>query len=171
MQDKGRSIALGGFLILIGIWLLARAVGVGIPGWDVLWPLVLIGGALVSLYRALAADPREPDGIWFGVAGTLSGGLLLYITAGQGVWPDMARLWPWFPLAAGLGWLAAWLVRPREVAHIVLGGLALTGAALGYLYTRGQLSPSIGPLLRDWWPLILVVIGVAYMVQYLVQRR
>jgi hypothetical protein len=171
MQDKGRSVVMGGFLILIGIWLLARALGVGVPGWDTLWPVILIGGALVSLYRALASDPREPDGVWFGVAGALAGGLFLYITAGQGEWGDMVNLWPWFPMAAGLGWLAAWLVRPREVAHLVLGGLALVGAGVGYLYTIGRLAPSVGPLLRDWWPLILVVIGLAYIIQYLVQRR
>ncbi len=171
MQEKGRSVALGGFLILIGVWLLLRALGVGLPGWNVVWPAILIGGALVSLYRALASDPHEPDGVWFGVAGALVGGLFLYITAGRGEWADMAMLWPWFPMAASLGWLAAWLVRPKEIASLVLGCLALVAAGLGYLSTLGQLDPCVGPWLARWWPLALIIIGDAYLAQYLLQRR
>lgn len=171
MVHKDRSIALGGGLILIGVWLLVRALGIEVPGWDQLWPLILIGGALVSLYRALASDPRDTEGVWFGVAGTIVGSLFLYITAGQGEWADMANLWPWLPLAAGLGWLAAWLVRPREVADLIMGVLAMAGAALGYLYTLGRLAPDVGRVLLGWWPLALIAVGLGYIVQYVVQRR
>lgn len=171
MGDKGRSIVLGGGLILIGVWLLARALGADIPGWDRLWPLILIGVALGSLYSALASDPRDTGGVWFGVAGAVAGGLFLYITMGQGEWADMATLWPIFPLAAGLGWLAAWLARPREVADLVMGACAMAAAGISYLYTQGRLAPEVGPLLLEWWPLILILLGLGYIVQYALQRR
>jgi hypothetical protein len=170
MQDKGRSIALGGLLILVGAWLLVRALGVNIPGLATLWPVLLIGGALVSLFGALRSAPRDPEGVWFGVAGTLVGGLFLYITAGAGQWGDLRVLWPWFPFAAGLAWLASWLVDTREVADLVWGLLALAGAGIGYLYVQDRLPPDIWRLVANWWPLILVLLGLVYILQYLIQR-
>lgn len=170
MQDKGRSIIIGGVLILVGVWLLARALGAEIPGLATLWPVLLIAGAFASLVGALRSDPRDDEGVWFGVFGTLIGGLFLYITAGAGEWGDMRVLWPWFAFAAGLAWLASWLVNPREVADLVLGLLALAGAGIGYLYVQDRLPADVWQLLAEWWPLILVLVGLVYIVQYLLQR-
>ncbi len=171
MKERGRSIVFGAFLILIGLWLLARAVGLDVPGIDTGWPIIIILGAVLSLFSALSQRPADPGGIWFGIAGLIVGAFFLHITVGEGTWADMSVLWPVFPLAAGLGWLGAWLAQTSEISDLVAGLVALGVGALGFLYTLGYLDPAIARRLVDWWPLVLILIGLAYIVQYLVQRR
>ncbi len=53
---------------------------------------------------------------------------------------------------------------------------SLTGAyiliALGtyFLLRKQGWLPDIGPLLSEWWPVVLIVIGVAMIVQRLARR-
>ncbi len=162
---------IGGLLLLVGFWLLLRALGVDIPGIGAIWPALLIVGALVWLVSGLRSDPRDAESVWFGVFGILIGGLFMYITVGAAQWGDLRVLWPWFPFAAGLAWLASWLVNPRELADLVLGLLALAGAGIGYLYVEDRLPADVWQILTDWWPLILVLIGVVYILQALLQRQ
>jgi hypothetical protein len=171
MRDKQNSLVLGGGLILVGLYLLARSLGVSLPGWNAVWPLLLLAGGLSSLVQALRQDPRDSGGVWFGVTAILSSAIVLYITVGQGEWSEMRTLWPLFPAAAAVGWLAAWLVSPREVSSLVMAVMAGAGAVLGYAFTSGRLNADSGRQLASWWPLILVVLGLGYIVQYLVQKR
>ncbi|MFO7698530.1 MAG: hypothetical protein R6X16_15450 [Anaerolineae bacterium] len=171
MRDRRSGLVLGGGLILIGLYLLARTMGVPLPGWNAAWPLLLLAGGLSSLVQALGQDPRDSGGVWFGITAILSSAIFLYITLGRGEWSDMRTLWPLFPAAAAVGWLAAWLVNPREVSSLVMAAIAGAGAVLGYAFSSGRLSADFGRQLASWWPLILVVLGLGYIVQYLVQKR
>lgn len=171
MQEKRNSLVLGGGLILVGLYLLARSLGVALPGWNAVWPLALLVAGISSLVQALGQDPRDSGGVWFGVTAMLCSSVFLYITMGRGDWSDMTSLWPAFPAAAALGWLCAWLVRPREVSSLVMAGIAGAGAVLGYAFTVGRLNAESGRQLASWWPLVLVALGVGYIVQYLLQKR
>lgn len=170
MRDKQNSLVLGGGLILVGLYLLARTLGVPLPGWNAVWPLLLLAGGISSLVQALGQDPRDSGGVWFGVTAILCSAVFMYITAGKGEWSDMRSLWPVFPAAAALGWLCAWLVRPREISSLVMAAIAGIGAALGYAFTVGRLNADSARQLASWWPVILVALGLGYIVQYLVQK-
>jgi len=151
--------------------LLLRALGTPLPGWDILWPALLIAGALASLIQGLSSQPRDTGAVWFGVAGTLAGCLFLYITAGRGRWEDMRELWPVLPAAASLGWLAAWITDRREISSLTMAVIAGAGALVGYWYSLGRVAESFGRQLASWWPLLLIVLGLAYIAQFLVQKR
>ena len=171
MRDKQGSLVLGGGLILVGAYLLARAVGVPLPGWGTLWPLLLAGAGISSLVQSLNQNPRDSGGVWFGVTALLSAAVFLYVTLGSGEWPDMVTLWPVFPAAAGMGWLAAWIVRKDEIASLVMALVAGTAAVLGYAYVTGRLGADVGRQILNLWPVILVVLGLGYIVQSLVQKH
>ena len=111
--------------------------------------------------QALGQDPRDSGGVWFGVTAMLCSAVFLYITVGRGEWSDMRSLWPLFPAAAALGWLCAWLVRPREISSLVMAAIAGVGAASGLCLHGGRLSAESGRQLASWWPLILVALGWA----------
>jgi hypothetical protein len=170
MKQK-QSIIVGVLLIVFGIWALLSALDVRWARMDQIWPLVLMAGGAVALYGALAEQPRKPDGVWFGVAALLSGGLLLYITVGPGQWRDLARLWPAFPLIGGVAWVIAWLVDLREVSNLVTGIIASVIGGLGFAYTYGLLDAERGQSIARYWPLVLVLIGLGLIAQFLVQRR
>ena len=171
MQDKHGSLVLGGGLILVGAYLLARAVGVSLPGWGALWPLLLAGAAISSLVQSLNQDPRDSGGVWFGVTALLAAAVFLYITIGPGEWSDMVTLWPAFPAAAAVGWLAAWIARREEISSLVMALVAGAVAVLGYAYVSGSLGADLGRQILNLWPVILVVLGLGYIVQSLIQRH
>jgi hypothetical protein len=171
MREKHGSLFIGGALILFGLYMLAGALGIDLPGWDEIWPVPLLLAGLSSLIQALRQDPRDSGGVWFGVTAILCGAFFLYITLGRGTWSEMRTLWPAFPAAAALGWLAAWLVRPREVASLVLAAAAGAAAVIGYGVSSGRLSKDLGLQIAEWWPLILILLGLGYVVQYLTQKH
>jgi hypothetical protein len=171
MREKHGSLFLGGALILFGLYLLAGALGIDLPGWGEIWPVLVIAAGLTSLVQAFRQDPRDSGGVWFGVTAMLCGALFLYITIGRGAWSDLRTLWPAFPAAAALGWLAAWLVRPREIASLVLAAAAGAVVVIGFGVTSGRLSKDLGLQIAQWWPLFLILLGLGYVVQYLAEKH
>ncbi len=171
MAQRRGTMVVGGILILAGIWALLSTLGVPWASMDQLWPAVLALVGVASIVSALSASPRKSDGVWFGVTAVLSGGVMLYITAGPGEWGDMSWLWPAFPIAGGVGWLAAWLVDVRELSTLVTGLIALVVGGLGFAYTYGLLGAQRASDLARLWPIILVVLGIGLILQYVVRRR
>lgn len=170
MKQK-QSIVVGLLLILFGIWALLSALDVTWARMDQIWPVVVMAGGVVVLYGALAERPRKPDGVWFGVAALLSGGLFLWITIGAGEWGDLAWAWPAFPLIGGLAWVISWLVDLRQVSTLVTGIIAIAVGGLGFAYTYGLLDAERGQSIVRFWPLILVLIGLGLILQFLVRRE
>lgn len=170
MKQK-QSIVVGLFLIACGIWALLSALEVSWARLDQVWPVVVMAGGAVALYGALAQRPRKPDGVWFGAAALLSGGLFLWITIGPGEWADLAWAWPAFPLIGGLAWVISWLVDLREVSNLVMGIIAIAIGGLGFAYTYGLLDAERGRSIVRFWPLILVLIGAGLIAQYFVRRE
>ena len=115
MRAKSKSAFLGIVLIVVGALLLLRHLGVACLHMDNLWPFAIIALGIYSLYSAVADEPRQPDGAWFGVVAILTGGLFSTITLGSGEWGDMRVLWPIFPGIAGLGWLVAYALDLRKL--------------------------------------------------------
>ncbi|MBM3188063.1 MAG: hypothetical protein FJZ90_04995 [Chloroflexi bacterium] len=169
-MEKHRSVGLGVALILVGAVALLSALGVNWLSMDRLWPVLLILAGIWSLIGGLGI-PRKPDSVWFGVTAVLCGGLFLYITVGPAEWGDLARNWPLFPLTAAAGWLAAWALDLRQASNLVAGVVALVVSGIGFMYTYGALGADTGVHIASLWPLILIVLGVGWIVQYLVQRR
>jgi len=105
---NGRLV-LGGFLMLLGVVMLADqlgVVGVG-PFWEY-WPVLLIGFGAVRLIV-----PDEPDGRWGGAWLLLVG---LYCGASAWHWfgLDWGTSWPLMVIAAGLMIVARALVGRGE---------------------------------------------------------
>ena len=171
MSDKGKTAAFGLVLIVIGAMLLLGALGVQLPSMQTLWPLIVIAFSLFVLYSAVRDKPIKPDSVWFGTMGTLVGFLFAYITLGPGAWGDLRTLWPLFPLIAGVAWLVAYASDPRQIAHLVAALIAGAVGVVALLINTGWLEPYIGRQLLEYWPLILVALGLGMIVQYLVQRR
>lgn len=83
--------------------------------------------------------------------------------------PGLAQIWPILPSAAGLALLVDYLrgdrQRPEEVfwgTVLVLGGIFLL------LFTLGRSNYT---MLGAWWPVLIVVAGIAFLAFWLAQGR
>ncbi len=166
-----KAVIPGLLLILLGIWILLSTLGVEWASMERLWPVILIVGGVASFVSGLRSERRESGALWFGIVGTLSGVVFLYITVGPADWEDMAQLWPIFPVIAGLGWLVEWVFTPHAIATLALGLAALVVGGVGFAFTYGSLDPELARQLASLWPLLLVLVGLGLVVQYLVQRK
>ena len=176
------TIIPGLILILVGVWFLASNLGVklNLPSMDTMWPIfpLVVGLLFLSGY---ALNRRDPGMLFIGLAATLIGAffflftlrLPLPITGLQdGVrWDDMERLWPAFVVIGGLSFIALFLAeRSRSWAVFSLGALGVIVGCVAFLFTLRVLSGDIGQRLVQLWPLLLVVVGLAALLQGLLSR-
>jgi len=162
----------GALLILIGVWSLLVALGVQWASMERLWPLVLVGGGIASLVSGLRAEPREAGSVWFGVTAILSGGLFLYVTVPDPArWALLGERWPLFVIFAGVGWFAAWIIDRGHTATLAAALLAVAIGASFHLATADVIAWDPWVVLQRWWPLVLIALGFASLVQAFTRRE
>jgi hypothetical protein len=167
-------------LILLGIWFLAGNLGVRLPGMDALWPIFPLGGGLLALSGYLV-NRRDPGLIFVGLAATLIGAFFFLFTLRvplpvggmqEGVrWGDMGKLWPAFVVIGGVSFMALYLAEGKHDWGVFsFGALAVIAGCVAFLFTLGWLAGDIGRLLVKLWPLLLVIAGLAALLQAVLGR-
>jgi hypothetical protein len=160
----GVSVALAGGLLLL--WNFGY-----LPQPGRLWPLPVIVAGLAALYMAW---PRGHSDRWIipGMILALGGCVALLmntVLSGQ----SLARIWPAFMLVTGLS-LVPFGYRKRGAARTAIVVPALFISALALFFLAFSLRPESGGLVsfvRQWWPIMLVILGLALVVSYFGARR
>jgi peptidoglycan/LPS O-acetylase OafA/YrhL len=171
MNNRRGALVPGLVLIALGLWFLADALGVQMPGLGDLWPIFPLGFGVAMLAQFLLGGRREEGLVFTGIVGVLTGAFFFAITLGPLSWGDLGRYWPVFPLIAGVAFLAQWLVRPGERGLLVpaLGGLAVGG--IGLLFTLNLLGDATGRLIANFWPVVLILLGIGLLANYMLSGR
>jgi hypothetical protein len=171
MRSNRGAIVPGLFLIIFGLWLLARNLGLDLPGLDQLWPVFPLLGGLAFLVQYFAGGRKEDGLVFVGVAAALVGAFFFAFTLGPLEWRDMGRWWPVFVLIGAAAFLAQWLTQPREWGLLVPAGLALLvgGVALGA--TLRVFSSQLVTQLVQLWPVLLILAGIITLARYFFRRR
>ena len=80
-----------------------------------------------------------------------------------------ARLWPLFPILAGLGLFAGYVTSgARDGGLAFLGTLAILSGLFLFGFTLGVW---IWEEMATLWPVFLLIVGVAFLVAFLAERR
>jgi hypothetical protein len=160
----GVTVALTGGVLML--WNLGY-----LPQLGRLWPVPFIISGLVFLYMAW---PRRKSDRWIipGMVLTLGGTVFLLmntVLASQ----SLARIWPAFMLVTGLS-LVPYGLRKRGAARtaIVVPALFISFLALLFLaFSLSHEAGEFGIFVRQWWPMILVIIGIALVVSFFSMRK
>ncbi len=136
-----------------------------------LWPVLLILVGLVFLYMAW---PRKHSDNWIipGMVLTLGGIVILLATTVLA--PDsLTRIWPLFVLVTSLS-LVPFGLRKRGSARTAIIVPAVFLFLLGLALLPFSIHREEGGLtsfVRQWWPMILVVLGITLIVSFFSTRR
>jgi hypothetical protein len=161
-------------LLLMGGWLVVRALGVPLSGIVRLWPAIplLTGLALVTQY---GAERGKRGGLIFLGSIFLFSGIFLFAFTFEFwrlSWLDMIRYWPIFALIIGAAFLILFLAEDMRNESLLrpaylIGGLGVFALPL----TTGVIG---GPMLNQaarFWPILLIPIVLLIVVQAVRSRN
>ncbi len=136
-----------------------------------LWPVAVIVVGLFFLYMAW---PRGHSDQWIipGMVLTLGGVVFLLVNTvlNEG---SLARIWPAFMLVTGVS-LIPYGFRKRGAARtaIVIPAIFISALALLFLpFSLRRTGGGFVAFVQQWWPLILVFLGIALIVSFFSTRR
>jgi len=170
-MDQSRKIALafGVCLILFGAFLLVVQFVPGLGRWldpSVWWPLIFVGlGAFLLLLGLLLSVPG------LAVPACVLGGLgLMFLWQNAtGNWDSWAYAWTLIPAFVGAGIILTGLLsgKPRQMFGAGLWLIVISAVLFGFF---GALLGGPG-ILRTFWPLLLIALGVLLLLRSLLRPR
>jgi len=169
MDRRSRSrIVVGLLLVLLGGWFLAQQFFPGLGKWlDVFsWPMILVGVAIFLLVLGLlvgAPSMAVPAAIVGGIGG------LLYWQNATGNWESWSYAWTLIPGFVGVGTLVAGLLgdNPRQsLRH----GANLIVLSVVLFIVFASIFGELGPL-GQYWPALLILLGLYLLVRAVWRRR
>lgn len=155
------TVLLGLTLILIGLYSLLGAFYPQLPGLNRLWPVAVIAGGITLLATSARPSARDGARVFWGVALTLSGLLLLLVTLTDQNYAILQTWWPAFVAVAGIAFLAQWIAdgfRDWGMLFLAIVSLLFGGATIAInLHLLGpQTAREIGRL----WPAPVILVGL-----------
>lgn len=155
----------GTSLLVLGLFSLLAATGVLPVHMGFIWPLsLLIPGLFFEIAYFIQAERyREEILIPAGLLIVYSA-LFLYI--GSAGTERLLLWWPVFPLGAGIGFLQAWVFGAHRVAYLMIGQF------LGVFSLLALVFNALGvDLYGVLFPIVLILLGLAAMVQAYLRKR
>ncbi len=161
-QNRGRIIW-GLLLVFFGLYLLAVQFFPALRGFAInqdTWPLLIVALGVAFLLVALLA--WRP--VWMIPAAIVGGiGAILFWQNLTGNWTSWAYLWTWIPGLIGIGVALMYLMQGNLRQAIVQGG-ALILLSLAAFLLVGSFYGAIG-MYAQYWPLLLILLGVIVLAQ------
>lgn len=166
------SVILALVLILLGVTLLLNQLGIGVPGWDVIWPVLPFAGGLAFLGSYVFGQRRDPGQVFVGTAATLVGVVFFFVTLGPLEYDDLSTWWPVFVLVGSIAFLAQWAAAGfRDWGTLFLALVALVVGGAGLFVQVQLLGPRTAELLPRMWPVLLILLGLMVFLRAALGRR
>lgn len=170
MNKRRRTGLIGGtLLILLGVWfLLVQYVPEfeGLLNIEFSWPLFVIGAGVVLLILGLLTG--EPG---MAVPACIVGGIgvLLYYQNQTGDWASWAYAWTLIPGFAGVGAILAGLLGDKPKQSVRDGVNLIIISAVMFVIFSSFLGGQ--NLLGPYWPVLLILLGLWFLIQPLFRRK
>ena len=164
-----RNLVVGVVLVLLGVWFLAVQFVPGLGSWiniEWSWPLLIMAvGAFLLLFGLLVGAPgmAVPAVIVAGIGG------ILYYQNATGDWTSWSYLWTLIPGFVGVGVILAGLLGGDFRSSLTEGGgLIIISLILFFIFASIMGGWN---LLGDYWPVLLILLGVWLLIRQLFRSR
>jgi len=171
MKRRG-SFTFGVLLILLGAWFLVVRFVPDLGTWVEQfagWPVWVLGPGLVFILAGLISGVTElmiPGSIISGI------GLILYYQDTTGNWESWSYMWALIIVAVGVGVFLSHLFRGKVRKAFEEGGPPIMTGLVLFLIFGSIFRAAFGqnPLLGDYWPLLLVFLGLWMLIRPMFRR-
>lgn len=168
-RQMRRNLVVGVVLVLLGVWFLAVQFVPGLGNWiniEWSWPLLIMAvGAFLLLFGLLVGAPgmAVPAVIVAGIGG------ILYYQNATGDWTSWSYLWTLIPGFVGVGVILAGLLGGDFRGSLTEGGgLIIISLILFFIFASIMGGWN---LLGDYWPVLLILLGVWLLIRQLFRSR
>lgn len=167
MKKHTSNVIIGTILIFIGLGLILKKMGYMSFGWDEIYPLVLIILGGMSILSIIKGDKSAS---FWGTFLLLSGFVTFFRNYGiiDSLW--QLELWTIVVLAFGLSFIVLYLFKPQDWGILVPGAI-VTFFGLIFLMDDLEVSWMTVENIRNYWPVILIVIGIGVVISSLSKKK
>jgi hypothetical protein len=156
---KMSDMVIGVGLVILGVLFLFENFGYIEFDFQNVWPVfVILGGA--GFWIGYLQD-RKNYGLLMPGTILIIYGLMFFYCAMEG-WYFMSIIWPGFLIGPGIGFFMMYILGEREKGMLVPASI-LTGLGLLFMISKSG-------YLR-YWPVILIVLGIALIIRYQVKPK
>lgn len=159
-ENRGVQLTFGLLFITAGLLFLAVSTGL-IGNFIAWWPLfIMVPGLFLLMLSFVSRGAR--GAVFPGTIVTLIG---LFFLSWSNHWiaVDMARFWPVFPCIVGFAFVMLFIFEPGSSGVLVPAFILLTVGAVFFGINYGMLGRGI----LAYWPVLLVVVGIASIIRSL----
>ncbi len=154
MKKYSSNLTFGVLLILIGGGLLLKQMGFFEFGWDEIYPVALLILGAMSMMSVARGDKNAS---FWGSFLLICGAYTFLKNYGIVDFPWQVNTWSVILLAFGISFIVLYLLKPQDWGVLIPGAI-LTFFGLVAIFEN--LSWFSFRVLRDFWPAILIVIGL-----------
>jgi hypothetical protein len=167
MKNLTSSLIVGIVLILVGVGILLDKWDIVSFTWEEFYPLVLLALSLLSLLKVIQG--RKDASFWFVSLGILG---LFYFLRNFDIIISFWYIdsWPVLLLALGLSFIVMYFFKSYDWGNLIPGSI-LTFLGAAFLLREMDVRWLSFRFVIDFWPLILVLIGMGIIVSSLVGKK
>ncbi len=167
MDNKSSSIALGIALVVVGLGLILNKMHVLDFSWSQIYPLAMLtfsGFSFASLVRG------DKNAAFLGTVLAVLGLFFVFRNYDIVDYLWYFEVWPVLLISLGLGFIALYFFKPYDWG-ILIPGSVLTFLGAVFLLQNLDIAWSTLRLVKNLWPLILVIIGAGLIANNLLKKR
>jgi len=164
-EIKKSSILPGLLLIFIGILLLTNKLLPDILDWRRLYPIIIMAIGVWILSSTCCQHKKDKGGVFPGSVLFLIG--LFFFLRNYDIIPYSYDVWPIYIIILGLGFLALFIVKPRDWGTLIPAAIFLFFGIVSLFNIYYIIDWDAWDMVGDYWPIILILIGVSIIISSL----
>ncbi len=167
MDNKSSSVTLGIVLVIIGLGLLLNKMHVLEFSWSQIYPLAILAFSAFS-FASLARG--EKNAAFLATASAVIGLFFLLRNYDIVDYLWFLEVWPMILISLGLGFIVLYVYKPYDWGILIPGSI-LTFLGIVFLMENLDIAWTTLRLIKNLWPLILVIIGAGLIANSLMKRH